>query len=90
MSDDTVKVAVRIRPLVESERNRGCREIVQKTEREPQVVVNTGAEPQKYTYNYVFASDDSQEVVYENAVKTMMMNLFKGYNVTSEYEHDHF
>lgn len=84
MADDTVKVAVRIRPLVDSERNRGCRSIVQKTPGEPQVLVSSGPEPQKYTYNYVFAPEDTQEMIYENAVKSMVFNLFNGYNVTSE------
>lgn len=40
-SDHSVKVAVRIRPLVESELNRGCQSIVTKTQAEPQVVVNS-------------------------------------------------
>lgn len=40
MSSDSVKVAVRIRPLVETERNQGCQSIVSKTLTQPQVVVN--------------------------------------------------
>lgn len=86
MSDDTVKVAVRIRPLVELEKNRGCQGIVQKTAGQPQVKVNSGQEqPQLYTFNYVFAPEDTQEMIYENAVKSMVLKLFNGYNVTSEY-----
>lgn len=80
-----MKVAVRIRPLVELERNRGCRGVIQKTSGQPQVLVNSGHETQMYTYNYVFAPEDTQEMIYENAVKSMVLKLFNGYNVTSEY-----
>lgn len=35
-----------------------------------------------FTYNYVFAPEDTQEMIYENAVKSMVLKLFSGYNVT--------
>lgn len=35
-----------------------------------------------FTYNYVFAPEDTQEMLYENAVKRMVLKLFDGYNVT--------
>lgn len=82
-SDDTVKVAVRIRPLVKSEKDRGCQSIVHKTATQPQIVVNSGMKTSEtYTYNYVFAPEDTQEMIYENAVKSMVLKLFAGYNVT--------
>ncbi|XP_031628535.1 chromosome-associated kinesin KIF4 [Contarinia nasturtii] len=82
-SDDTVKVAVRIRPLVKSEKDRGCQSIVHKTATHPQVIVNTGTKTSdKYTYNYVFSPEDSQEMIYDNAVRSMVFKLFEGFNVT--------
>lgn len=82
-SDDTVKVAVRIRPMINSEKNRGCQSIVTKTLTQPQVVVNSGPKTtEKYTYNFVFAPEDTQEMIYENAVRPMVLKLFDGYNVT--------
>lgn len=117
-SDHSVKVAVRIRPLVETEKNRGCQSIVHKTPTQPQVVVNcdgnfriiflllipisnhflieilcvrvfsffSNENPVKttkmFSYNYVFAPEDTQEMIYENAIKTMVLKLFAGYNVT--------
>ncbi|XP_055305223.1 chromosome-associated kinesin KIF4 [Sitodiplosis mosellana] len=82
-SDDTVKVAVRIRPMIDLERGRGCRSIVSKTATQPQVVVSSGIKTSEmYTYNYVFAPEDTQEMIYENAVRTMVLQLFDGYNVT--------
>lgn len=82
-SDDTVKVAIRIRPLVDLEKNRGCRSIVHKTANQSQVVVSSGLKTSEmYTYNYVYAPEDTQEMLYENAVKRMVMRLFDGYNCT--------
>lgn len=78
-ADQSVKVALRIRPLVTSELTRGCESIVNKTPSQPQVIVNSGAKnTDMYTFNYVFAPEDTQEMVYENAVKTMVDKLFKG------------
>lgn len=77
MSNDSVKVAVRIRPLVKSEIARGCDSIVQKTPLQPQITLNSGTNS-VYTFNYVFAPEDTQEMVYENAVRSMVLNLFKG------------
>lgn len=78
MNDQTVKVAVRVRPLVESERVRGCENIIQKTPSQPQLCVNSGKKNDLYTFNYVFAPEDTQEMVYENAVKSMVHKLFEG------------
>lgn len=82
-SDTSVKVAVRIRPLVESEMNRGCQSIVRKTPTQPQVIVDAGTKSKEmFTFNYAFAPEDTQEMIYDNAVKSMVMKLFAGYNVT--------
>lgn len=78
MSDQTVKVAVRVRPLVKSENARGCQNIIQKTPSLPQICVESGNKNDAYTFNYVFAPEDTQEMVYENAVKSMVLNLFQG------------
>lgn len=83
-SDQTIKVAVRIRPLVPLEQNKGSKCIVHKTPKQPQVVVQySGSKASdNFTYNYVFAPEDTQEMIYENAVKSMVLKLFDGYNVT--------
>ncbi|XP_055371122.1 chromosome-associated kinesin KIF4-like [Condylostylus longicornis] len=80
MSDaDCVKVALRIRPLVKTEIDKGCQEIVSKINGESQVFVKNH---DSYTFNYVFGKNESQIIVYEEAVKSMISKLFKGYNVT--------
>lgn len=76
----TVQVALRIRPLVESETIRGCRKCLQTIPNENQVQV-IGSD-KAFTYNYVFDEASNQIEFYEQAVKRMVCKLFKGYNVT--------
>ncbi|GAB1869940.1 Chromosome-associated kinesin KIF4 [Camponotus japonicus] len=80
MSDDTVCVALRIRPLVESEIEKGCQMCLNVVPGEPQVrICNTD---KAFTYNYVFPPDIGQEDFYNTAVKKLIDNTFQGYNVT--------
>lgn len=75
---DTVQVAVRIRPLVASETSKGCQSILSKTSNSAQIIVNSGKENDMFTYNHVFASDETQEMVYANCVKPIVQKLFQG------------
>ncbi|KAJ6639116.1 Chromosome-associated kinesin KIF4, partial [Pseudolycoriella hygida] len=80
---ESVQVAVRVRPLVATELSRGCKDIVIKTINEPQVVVQSSSKTSDmYTFNYVFGQHETQEMVYSNAVKPLVLKLLKGYNVT--------
>ncbi|XP_029043821.2 chromosome-associated kinesin KIF4-like [Osmia bicornis bicornis] len=80
MSDDTVRVAVRIRPLIETEIERGCQTCLEVVPDEPQIVIrNTD---KSFTFNYVFPPTIGQEDFYNTAVKDMVKNIFEGYNVT--------
>ncbi|XP_063972210.1 chromosome-associated kinesin KIF4A [Diachasmimorpha longicaudata] len=80
MTEECLKVAVRVRPLIPSEVARGCQNCINVVPGEPQIQL-TGTE-KAFTYNFVFGSDVGQGHVYETAVKDMMPNIFKGYNVT--------
>lgn len=84
-STDCVKVAVRVRPFVPSELNRGCVQIIEKTAGLPQLTI-TGSSNSKtqdlYTFNNVFMPEEEQLFVYNNSVKPIIGNLFEGYNVT--------
>ncbi|XP_044733619.1 chromosome-associated kinesin KIF4-like [Chrysoperla carnea] len=75
-----VQVALRIRPLVDSEILKGYQRVLQTVPNEPQVYVK--GTDKAFTYNHVFDSYISQEQFYNQAVKHMVCNLFKGYNVT--------
>lgn len=82
---DCVKVAVRVRPFVPKEIERGCVAIIEKTPGEPQLAI-TGESNSKqqdlYTFNNVFMPEESQETVYDDCVKPIIGKLFEGYNVT--------
>lgn len=82
---DCIKVAVRVRPFVSSELDRGCQSIVVKSQGLEQISI-TGesySKPEEfYTFNNVFMMDEGQEEVYNKSVKLMIDNLLEGYNVT--------
>jgi kinesin family protein 4/21/27 len=76
MCDDTVRVALRIRPLVESEIEKGCQMCLDVIPGEPQVrIYNTD---KAFTYNYVFHPDIGQEDFYNIAIKRLIDNTFQG------------
>jgi kinesin family member 4 len=80
-----VKVAVRVRPFVPREIDRGCVSILEKTPGEAQLEV-TGDSNSKtenlFTFNNVFMPGDTQEMVYNDCVQPIIGKLFEGYNVT--------
>ncbi|XP_076646621.1 chromosome-associated kinesin KIF4B-like [Halictus rubicundus] len=80
MSEDTVRVAVRIRPLIRSEVDKGCQKCLEVVPGEQQIIVHNT--DKAFTFNYVFPPDVNQKDFYETAVKGMVENIFKGYNVT--------
>ncbi|XP_017153045.1 chromosome-associated kinesin KIF4 [Drosophila miranda] len=81
-SDDTstVTVALRVRPLVKSEVERGCRIALERSANgSPQVSINRG---ECYTYNHVFDINDTQKDLFEACVQGKLKKLLDGYNVT--------
>ncbi|XP_076282466.1 kinesin-like protein 3A isoform X2 [Lasioglossum baleicum] len=80
MSEDTVRVAVRIRPLIKNEIDKGCQTCLTVVPGEQQIIVRNTEKA--FTFNYVFPGDVNQEDFYETAIKGMVENIFKGYNVT--------
>jgi kinesin family protein 4/21/27 len=77
---ESVQVAVRIRPLVESEISRGCQLCLDTVPNEPQIQVR--GTDRAFTYNFVFGPEHNQSYVYDSAVKGLVARLFKGYNIT--------
>ncbi|PZC76689.1 hypothetical protein B5X24_HaOG204320 [Helicoverpa armigera] len=75
---DTVQVALRIRPLMQLETDRGCEECIDVVNGQPQVQIKDLA----FTYNYVFPQHITQQEFYDTAVKGLIGRLFQGYNVT--------
>lgn len=71
---DTVQVALRIRPLMQQEIDRGCDECIDIVHGEPQVQIKDLA----FTYNYVFPQHITQQEFYDTAVKGLIEKLFQG------------
>ncbi|XP_072394282.1 chromosome-associated kinesin KIF4 [Diabrotica undecimpunctata] len=83
MADNTsVRVAVRVRPLVPTELSRGCKEILDVIRENDQILIKNIDKDKAYTFNYVLGTHSAQGELYERCVQPLMGNLFKGYNVT--------
>lgn len=71
---DTVQVALRIRPLMQLETDRGCDECIEVVPGQPQVQIKDLA----FTYNHVFPQHITQQEFYDTAVKSLIGRLFQG------------
>ncbi|XP_044747016.1 chromosome-associated kinesin KIF4 isoform X2 [Coccinella septempunctata] len=78
--NSSVKVAVRLRPLVKSEIEKGCKNILEVYKDVSQIHVKDSEKA--FTYNYVLDTDASQIDLYNSCVKDIIPNLFEGYNLT--------
>ena len=77
---DSIRVAIRIRPLVKSELDRGCSNCVLADSINQQIIVNNNANL-TFTFNYVFSPEHSQSQVYQSAVEDLVQKLFSGKNL---------
>ena len=79
-SELSVKVAVRIRPLVPIEVDQACGRCLEKVKGEPQVLLGGGEKA--FTFDQVYDSDSKQEDVYVQTVQPLLDSFFQGFNVT--------
>lgn len=79
-NESCVEVALRIRPLIDSEIQRGCKDILEVLDELQQVRIRNS--DKAFTYNYVFGPQAPQQLVYSKSVEKKVGELFKGYNVT--------
>ncbi|KAF3339700.1 chromosome-associated kinesin KIF4 [Carex littledalei] len=78
-SDDSVKVAVNIRPLITSELLDGCTDCVTVTPGEPQVQINSHV----FTYDHVYGSSGPQSCrIFQECIMPLVDAVFRGYNAT--------
>ncbi|CAG0902800.1 unnamed protein product, partial [Darwinula stevensoni] len=77
-TSDSIKVAVRVRPLVEKETTEGCKQAVFVNQN--QVLIYSAKKA--FAYNFAFDPTAGQSYIYDCCVRPMIPNLFKGYNVT--------
>ncbi|KAL3286993.1 hypothetical protein HHI36_001479 [Cryptolaemus montrouzieri] len=78
--NSSVKVAVRLRPLVRSEIEKGCKNILEVHKELSQVHVKDT--DKAFTFNYVLDTDATQVDMYDICIKEVIPNLFKGFNLT--------
>ncbi|KAG5900429.1 hypothetical protein JTB14_029315 [Gonioctena quinquepunctata] len=78
----SVNVAVRVRPLVPHEIDRGCKDILDVIEENDQILVKGTERDKAFSFNYVLSGQSQQIELYRRCVQPMIENLFKGYNVT--------
>uniref|UniRef100_V5IJV2 Putative kinesin-like protein kif21a n=1 Tax=Ixodes ricinus TaxID=34613 RepID=V5IJV2_IXORI len=80
MGDDTsVRVAVRVRPLIPREVIDMCHACTSVASREPQIWVG---KDKAFTFDHVFDCPTHQEQVYDTCVKALVEGCFDGYNAT--------
>ncbi|CAN8004695.1 unnamed protein product [Ixodes hexagonus] len=80
MGDDTsVRVAVRVRPLIPREVIDMCHACTSVASREPQIWVG---KDKAFTFDHVFDSPTHQDRVYDTCVKGLVEGCFDGYNAT--------
>ncbi|XP_030049552.1 kinesin-like protein KIF27 [Microcaecilia unicolor] len=79
MEETPVKVAVRVRPLLSREilhNHQVCLRVVPNTQ---QVVVG---KDRVFTFDFVFGNKSTQDDVYTNCIKPLVVSLIEGYNAT--------
>jgi len=77
--ETSVRVAVRIRPLITRERTEACRVCTHVTPNEPQVWLG---DEKAFTYDHVFDVGTKQAHIYDVCVKKLVEGCFFGYNAT--------
>lgn len=75
-----VQVAVRVRPLSQSERDQASESCVQVSD--PKTVLVGGPGGRQFDFDAVFAPESAQREIYETLVSPLVARFFDGYNVT--------
>jgi len=73
-----VRVAIRVRPLLDHELQQGCLDNVCADEKENTIEIG----PKVFTYDYVFAGSDRANELYESCVQPLLDGCFQGLNAT--------
>lgn len=88
---ESVKVAVRCRPMSQSENERGCTTVVDVDPEYSCVRVTQnpdakdgpgGSRPQRFTFDYVYPSNTTQAQVFNETAKPIVDSVLQGYNGT--------
>lgn len=77
---DSVRVAVRVRPLSAGEHAQKCEECLGVAWGRPEIVI--GGDGSKFTFDYVFGQEATQKDIYEECVGSLVDSAFEGFNAT--------
>jgi len=77
----SVKVAVRVRPLVSSERQEGCDVVLSVDAGTNQIVSNNNTE-RAFAFDHAFGQNVTQNQIYNTCVKDLEGRIFQGFNAT--------
>jgi len=75
MSVIPLRVAVRVRPLIQKEIDEGCQTCLNFIPYEQQIILG---KDRNFTFDYVFRATDPQIAVYEDSVQPLIRHIFKG------------
>ena len=82
---ETVKVAIRVRPLNGRERREGNPVCVDANKQENQITVSKGekdSEDKTFQFDYVYPPATTQQTVYDEVAFPLVESVFEGYNGT--------
>lgn len=82
MSNETVKVMVRCRPMNQNELNKGSKSCVEIISAENQVILKTKEGNKSFAYDSVFATEEKQETIYNKSGFSLVESVVNGYNGT--------
>lgn len=78
MADNlSVKVAVRVRPLVDHEISKGCKDILDVITENDQIIVRSIEKDKAFSFNYVLPAQAPQNELYSRCVQPLIANIFK-------------
>ena len=78
--EDSIKVAVRTRPLNKREKAKACVSIIANDQN--QVMVQSKPEAKSFTFDYVADEESSQESIFQNIGAPLTESCLEGFNGT--------
>ncbi|CAG9331710.1 unnamed protein product [Blepharisma stoltei] len=81
---ETVKVVVRVRPLLQIELNKSCQIVVDSDRAQSQIIIkNPKTSATKiFAYDNIYPQDSSQELIYDETAFPLIEQVIEGYNGT--------
>lgn len=82
---ESVKVMVRCRPMNNKEKERNCVSVVEVDSKNNQLYLirdDQKEQPKSFSFDYVFAPDCAQSLIYEQSAFSLVDNVLDGYNGT--------